>query len=54
MTLSDHMLAFIAMAIFISTILTVGTLIAADIIPVGRRRAERRTPDADSPRSQEA
>ena len=50
MTVNEHLLGFIAMAIAILAILTVGTLIAADIIHLGRRRtvpvpeAERSTP----------
>ncbi len=38
MTVNEHLLGFIAMAIAILAILTVGTLIAADIIHLGRRR----------------
>jgi hypothetical protein len=38
MTVNEHLLGFIAMAIAILAILTVGTLIAADIIYLGPRR----------------
>ena len=38
MTVNEHLLGFIAMAIAILAILTVGTLIAADIINIGPRR----------------
>ena len=38
MTVTEHLLGFIAMAIAILAILTVGTLIAADIINIGPRR----------------
>lgn len=40
MTVTEHVLAMVAMAVALVAILTVGTLIAADIIHVGRRPAE--------------
>lgn len=39
MTLTAHMVALIAMAVFVMTILVVGTLAAADILRFGRRSA---------------
>ncbi|WP_137293727.1 hypothetical protein [Nocardioides dongxiaopingii] len=38
MTSTDHLIALVAMAIAVTTILTVGTLAAADLIPRPRRR----------------
>ena len=38
MTVNEHLLGFIAMAIAILAILTIGTLIAADITHLGPRR----------------
>jgi len=38
MTVTEHILGFIAMAIAILAILTIGTLIAADITHLGPRR----------------
>ena len=38
MTVTEHLLGFIAMAIAILAILTIGTLIAADITHLGPRR----------------
>ena len=42
MTLTEHVIALVAMALAIITILVVGTLAAADILPI-RRRAWART-----------
>lgn len=47
MTINEQILAMVAMAVAIVAILTVGTLIAADIIHVGSRRP-RRSPDMPS------
>lgn len=38
MTATQHLIAFVAMAAAIVTILVIGTLVAADILHVGRRR----------------
>lgn len=38
MTPTDHLVAFVAMAAAIIAILVIGTLAAADILHVGRRR----------------
>ncbi len=48
MTVNEHILGFIAMAVAILAILTVGTLIAADIINIGPRRT---TPVPEAERS---
>ena len=39
MTVNEHLLGLVAMAVAIISILTVGTLVAADIIHVGSRRS---------------
>lgn len=39
MTVNEHLLGLVAMAVAIIAILTVGTLVAADIIHVGSRRS---------------
>jgi hypothetical protein len=38
MTPTEHLIAFVAMAVAIVAILLIGTLAAADILPLGRRR----------------
>ena len=43
MTLTEHVLALSAMALAVTTILVVGTLAAADILPIGRRKASAET-----------
>ena len=42
MTMTEHVIALAAMAVAIITILAVGTLAAADIIPTGRHQHEDR------------
>jgi hypothetical protein len=51
MTVNDPMVGFVAMALAITAILTVGTLIAADIIHVGSRdpRLVTREPETSKP-----
>lgn len=43
MTATQHLIAFVAMAAAIVAILVIGTLAAADILHVGRRRRGSRT-----------
>lgn len=50
MTQTDHLLALIAAALAVTTILTVGTLIAADIIRVGGRKPQTAEGGSREPR----
>ena len=49
MTANEPVLGFIAMALAIAAILAVGTLVAADIIHLGRRDSRPLTREADAP-----
>lgn len=54
MSVNEHVLALVAMAAAIITILAVGTLIAAEVIHVGTRRTEPpRQAERDAPRPAE-
>jgi hypothetical protein len=49
MTVDDPVVGFIAMALAITVILAVGTLIAADIIHIGTHEPRSLTSEADAP-----
>jgi hypothetical protein len=49
MTVNDPVMGFIAMALAITAILAVGTLIAADIIHIGSHEPRSLTREADAP-----
>ena len=49
MTLTQQVIALVTMAVAIMTILTVGTLAAADILPLRRRKAAAPASRAASP-----
>ena len=47
---TEHLVAFVAMALAILTVLAVGTLAAADILQIGRRPHPARTRQAEDPK----
>lgn len=46
---TEHLVAFVAMALAILTVLAVGTLAAADILRIGRREPAAKPPQAAEP-----
>ena len=49
MSVTEQLIGFVAMAAAIMAILTVGTLLAADIIHLGRRTPAPHTRESDDP-----